>query len=201
MPNFNISPVTDDELQPVIPVEDPEPKEEKNIVQQFASAPRMGRAEQEYRFEESLGPLKPLGQLMNVLASPRAKDQLLIGPVNAISKLGNALGDVILRKPSVDTSDAWQISPEFAAKYNPFTLGQMGRTDPAPSDEAAEDVGAAIGGEVAAAAISMGTLNVLKHSPKVPAPPRSPRSTARFSSPRATSAQRCVCRGRRTTKV
>ena len=104
---------------------------------------------------------------MNVLASPRAKDQLLIGPVNAISKLGNALGDVILRKPSVDTSDAWQISPEFAAKYNPFTLGQMGRTDPAPSDEAAEDVGAAIGGEVAAAAISMGTLNVLKHSPKV----------------------------------
>ena len=167
MPNFNISPVTDDELQPVIPAEDPEPKEDKNIVQQFASAPRMGRAEQEYRFEESLGPLKPLGQLMNVLASPRAKDQLLIGPVNAISKLGNALGDVILRKPSVDTSDAWQISPEFAAKYNPFTLGQMGRTDPAPSDEAAEDVGAAIGGEVVAAGISMGALNVLKHSPKV----------------------------------
>lgn len=176
MPNFNISPVSDDELQPVIPAEDPEPKEDKNIFKQFVSAsinpaflsaPRMGRAEQEYRFEESLGPLKPLGQLMNVLASPRAKDQLLIGPVNAISKLGNALGDVILRKPSVDTSDAWQISPEFAAKYNPFTLGQMGRTDPAPSDEAAEDVGAAIGGEVAAAAISMGTLNVLKNSPKV----------------------------------
>ena len=176
MPNFNISPVTDDELQPVIPAEDPEPKEDKNIFQKFVSAsinpaflsaPRMGRAEQEYRFEESLGPLKPLGQLMNVLASPRAKDQLLIGPVNAISKLGNALGDVILRKPSVDTSDAWQISPEFAAKYNPFTLGQMGRTDPAPSDEAAEDVGAAIGGEVFAAAISMGALNVLKRSPQV----------------------------------
>lgn len=168
MPNFNISPVTDDELQPVIPAEEPEQKEEKNLVTEFFNpANRMGRAEQEYRFEESLGPLKPLGQLMNVLASPRAKDQLLIGPVNAISKLGNALGDVILRKPSVDTSDAWQISPEFAAKYNPFTLGQMGRTDPAPSDEAAEDVGAAIGGEVVAAGISMGALNVLKHSPKV----------------------------------
>ena len=55
MPNFNISPVTDDELQPVIPAEDPEPKEDKNIFQQFVSAsinpafvsaPRMGRAEQ-----------------------------------------------------------------------------------------------------------------------------------------------------------
>lgn len=170
MPNFNISPVTDDELQPIIPAEEPEQKEEKNFIQQtqeFLSKPRAGRAEMEYRFEESLGPLKPLGQFLNVVTSPRFKDQVLVGPVNAISKLGNALGDVILRKPSVDTSDAWQISPEFAAKYNPLTLGLRGRLDPAASDEAAEALGAAVGGEIVGFGLSAGALNVAKRVPQI----------------------------------
>ena len=179
MPNFNISPVADDDLQPVIPAEEPEQKEEKNFIQQtqeflsrsinpaFVSAPRMGRAELEYRREESLGPLKPLGQFLNVVTSPRFQDQMLVGPVNAISKLGNALGDVILRKPSVDTSDAWQISPEFAAKYNPFTLGRTDRLDPAASDEAALGLGAAAGGELVGIGLSLGALNVAKRTPQV----------------------------------
>ncbi|MGB1649654.1 MAG: hypothetical protein ACPHEP_01385 [Acidimicrobiales bacterium] len=168
MPNFNISPVTDDELQPVIPAEEPDQKEEKNPVMEFFNpANRVGRAEQEYRLEESLGPLKPLGQFLNVVTSPRFQDQMLVGPVNAISKLGNALGDVILRKPSVDTSDAWQISPEFAAKYNPLTLGRTDRLDPAASDEAAEGLGAAVGGEIVGFGLSAGALNVAKRVPQI----------------------------------
>ncbi|MEB3168752.1 MAG: hypothetical protein VKK97_08470, partial [Synechococcaceae cyanobacterium] len=116
------------------------------------------RADINRRLEASAGPLKPLAQLMNALASPDAKAGVVVGPVNAISKLGNALGDWVQRKP-IDTRDAWQIPDKAARQLNPFRLRVNLQGDPSkdllymdqevtPSDQPGQALGGAIGAEV-----------------------------------------------------
>ena len=79
MPKFNLAPLSDD-LNPVWPP---------------VSPPKATRAQMNQSLENRLGPLKPLGQLMNTLASPDTKAGIFTGPINGISKLTNALGDLI----------------------------------------------------------------------------------------------------------
>jgi hypothetical protein len=97
------------------------------------------------RLENNLGPLKPFGQLMNVLASPDTKAGIVVGPINAISKLGNAVGDLVQRK-TIDVKDAWTIPDEVARQYNPFRIG-IGQ-EVTPADQPGLEVGGAIGAEV-----------------------------------------------------
>ena len=49
------------------------------------------------RYEAQMGWAKPVAQFLNTSVL-RPAEGMVIGPINAVSKLGNALGDVILRK-------------------------------------------------------------------------------------------------------
>ena len=112
--------------------------------------PRATRAQLNALVENKLGPLKPLGQLLNTLASPETKAGVVVGPINAISKLGNALGDWAQRKP-IDTKDAWQVPEATVRQFNPFRVG-IG-PEVAPSDQFGFQVGGGIGAEIAGAAV------------------------------------------------
>ena len=72
------------------------------------------------------------------MASPDTKVGLFTGPVNGISKLGNAIGDLVQGKP-IDVKDAWTISDKTARQYNPFSVGLGQEVTPA------DDAGLAIG--------------------------------------------------------
>lgn len=109
--------------------------------------PRATRAQLNALVERKLG---WAGQLLNTLASPDTKAGVVVGPVNAISKLGNALGDWAQGKP-IDTRDAWQIPEETVRKYNPFRIG-IGQ-EVTPADRFGFQVGGGIGAEIAGAAV------------------------------------------------
>lgn len=144
MPAFNLAPIDDDAaFDPVVP--------SSQAAQGGGGKPQaqrkpVTRAEMNRRLEASAGPLKPLAQFMNVLASPDTKAGLVVGPINAISKLGNAIGDVVQRKP-VDTKDAWVIPTEVTRKLNPFRIGPS-YNEVTPSDQPGFELGGAIGAEV-----------------------------------------------------
>jgi len=73
----------------------------------------------------------------------------VVGPLNAISKLGNAIGDAVQGK-QIDTRDAWQIPEAAVRKYNPFRIG-IGQ-EVTPADQAGYQVGGGIGAEILGAA-------------------------------------------------
>jgi len=146
MPKFNLAPLPDN-LDPAWP---PKPQGRPNagqakeignqrIEQGAASVPFIG------------GLLKPVAQFGNALASPDTKMGIFTGPVNGVSKLGNALGDLIQRKP-IDTSDAWTISDQQARQINPWRLGTQGQYV-TPSDQAGLEIGEAIGAELSGARV------------------------------------------------
>jgi len=145
MPKFNLAPLSDD-LNPVWPP---------------ASPPKATRAQMNQSLENRLGPLKPLGQLMNTLASPDTKAGIVTGPINAVSKLTNALGDLIQRKP-IDTKDAFQITPAQTRAVNPFRMGYGSEVTPA--DEAGLQVGGVIGAEMLGAVTGTAIVNRIKQT-------------------------------------
>lgn len=111
--------------------------------------PDQARAYGNQRAEAAAGPLKPLVQFANTLASPDTKIGIFTGPVNGISKLGNAIGDLVQGKP-IDVKDAWTISDKQARQINPWRVGiGQGVT---PADEAGLALGEGIGAELAGAA-------------------------------------------------
>ena len=156
MPTFNLPQI--DDFSAIKPSYE---NDQQVAAQQRGSGPkpqRATRADYNRHLETSVGPLKPLAQLMNALASPDTKAGVVVGPVNAISKLGNALGDLVQRKP-IDTRDAWQISDKAARQLNPFRLRVNLQGDPSkdllymdqevtPSDKPGQALGGAIGAEV-----------------------------------------------------
>lgn len=144
MPAFNLAPIEDDSaFEPVIPATAAAQGGGKPAAKPKRPATR---GEMNQRLEASAGPLKPLAQFMNVLASPDTKAGMFVGPVNAISKLGNALGDLVQRKP-IDTKDAWVIPDKVTRALNPFRIGpNYGEVTPA--DEAGLQLGGAIGAEI-----------------------------------------------------
>jgi len=93
---------------------------------------------------------RPLAQFFNATSSEGFYEGLVTGPLNAVSKLGNAAGDVILRK-EVDTSDAWAITDEQAARINPGRYS-INQNDPfqrdTPADVAGRPLGRVVGAEV-----------------------------------------------------
>jgi hypothetical protein len=119
-------------------------------------------ARKEFIRRTEQGPFKPLAQFFNMLASPDTKAGIVTGPVNGISKLGNAIGDLVQGKPfangrgfsnpdwsQINVSDAWTISDRQARQNNPFrNLGGYGQ-EVLPADEAGLGAGEAIGAEVA----------------------------------------------------
>ena len=113
--------------------------------------------------EERMGLLKPIGQFMNSIMSPGYGEGLVIGVPNALSNLGNAIGDVVQRK-EVDVSDAWQITPQAAAAANPIrAIG--GDTDITPQDEGGRAWGKFGSGELAGAVTGTAILNKLGKIP------------------------------------
>ena len=153
MADLNLTLPDDGNLDPVISEELPRPV-----------AP--SRQELETRMEDKFGPLKPVAQFINVLASPSVKDQIFAGPINAVSQLGNAIGDLAQGK-KVDVSDAWQISPETARRFNPLTIGSFKRDEFTEADESGAVVGQAIGAEFAGFATTGGLSNVARRVPQV----------------------------------
>lgn len=171
MPNFNLPQGIDfDALQPTYPDEAAGAAGAKP--QQVAPPKRRpNRAQMERGLEAAAGPLKPLAQLMNTLASPDAKAGLVVGPVNAVSKLTNALGDLVQRKP-IDTRDAWQVPDKAVRQLNPFRLQVNVGQAPgkgliylddgeAASDKAGLAVGGAIGAEALGAAVGLPVIKGL----------------------------------------
>ncbi len=158
MPAFNLAPVEDDSaFEPVFPAAAPPAQAGGGGGGGGASKPQAppkpprkppSRAQMNQRLEQAAGPFKPLFQFTNALASPDTKAGLVVGPINAISKLGNAIGDWAQRKP-IDTSDAWKIPDAAMRQYNPFRIGMGGEVTPA--DQAGLQLGGAIGGEIAGA--------------------------------------------------
>lgn len=102
--------------------------------------------------EKGAGIFKPVAQFMNVLASPDLAAGYVVGIPNALTELGNALGDAVQRKP-IDTSDNYlRIPDEVVREYNPLRRGSLYGNDQTvlPSDEAAMGLGGAIPAEVVA---------------------------------------------------
>ena len=93
--------------------EGPLPQAELDVM-----TPSQLRQVKNQRFEAQMGWAKPVAQFINTISSPAVAEGMVIGPVNAVSKLGNALGDVILRQ-EVDVSDAWQIDPDSVKGEEP----------------------------------------------------------------------------------
>lgn len=148
MPNFNLAPIEDDAaFEPVVPSTQaaqggggkPSAKPGRQMDRAQARAEFIRRSEQ--------GPFKPAAQLFNALASPDTKIGIFTGPINAISKLGNAIGDAIQRKP-IDTKDAWVIPTEVTRKLNPFRIVGGYGDQVLPADQAGLELGGAIGAEV-----------------------------------------------------
>jgi hypothetical protein len=144
MPAFNLAPKP----------EDLDPQWENKAPQSMGDGtqkPTVGQARATYakRSEAAAGPLKPVVQFANALASPDTKIGIFTGPVNGISKLGNALGDLVQGKP-IDVKDAWTISDQQARAINPWRVG-IGQ-EVTPSDEAGLAIGEGIGAELAGAA-------------------------------------------------
>jgi hypothetical protein len=141
MPAFNLAPKP----------EDLDPQWENKAPQSMGDGtqkPTVGQARATYakRSEAAAGPLKPVVQFANALASPDTKIGIFTGPINGISKLGNALGDLVQGKPV----DAWTISDKQARQINPWRVG-IGQ-EVTPSDEAGLAIGEGIGAEIAGAA-------------------------------------------------
>jgi hypothetical protein len=158
MPAFNLAPIEDDSaFEPVIPT--PPAAAQGGGGSKPQRRGPVTRAEMNQRLEQAAGPLKPLAQFMNALASPDAKAGVVVGPINAVSKLGNAIGDWVQRKP-IDTSDAWRIPDNVARAANPFRIGP-GYGEVTPADEAGIQLGGAIGGEIAGAITGVSLLRRL----------------------------------------
>jgi hypothetical protein len=115
-------------------------------------------ARQEFIRQSERGPLKPLAQFFNALASPDTKAAIVTGPVNGISKLSNAIGDLVQGKP-IDVKDAWTIGDKQVRQNNPFrNLGGYGQ-EVLPADDAGLALGEGIGAELAGAATGATLLN------------------------------------------
>lgn len=161
MPNFNLPQNVDfDALQPTYPTGGAKPQQ---------AAPSklrlLNRAQKERGLEAAAGPLKPLAQFVNTLASPGFQEGMAVGPINAISKFGNMLGDIVQRKP-IDTKDAWIITDEMARRGNRNRLRMNIFGDPkrglfymddevTPSDKPGLALGGAVGAEVLGATVGM----------------------------------------------
>lgn len=130
-----------------------------------------GRAEA--AAERNAGPLKPLVQFMNWGKSPDMSGPRIIGgPINALSRLGNAVGDVVQGK-KVDTSDAWVIPDAVLddprnnptrAKYQvmdrllgvPEPVARQRSLEVTPADVAARPAAGELGAQIAAGVLTAG---------------------------------------------
>lgn len=203
MPAFNLPQIDDfSDIEPVLPDVRPVPqqgggggKPQQGGGTQ-AARPRPNRAFLERRLESQAGPLKPFAQFMNTLASPDTKAGLVVGPINAVSKLTNAIGDAVQLKP-IDTSDAWQIPKAAARQLNPFRIGPN-YNEVTPADDPGLSVGGAIGAEVLGAVTGtallrrLGQVGLLKRAADAAKATRAVRGLAvaqRASAPLRTAVQ------------
>ena len=162
MTNFNLQPLDEQELNSLQPVA-------RNSPEMRTAA----RAAHEAKLESMASNIpwvgKPAAQLWNTLGSLDASNpaNFVAGPLNGISKLGNALGDWVQGK-EIDTGDAWQIPDEFSRRFDMRRYSAPGGNifngleyegGVTPADEAgrglAEGTGAEIAGAYATGGLSL----------------------------------------------
>jgi hypothetical protein len=163
MPNFNLQPLSEDELNGLQPVE-------RNSAEMQTAA----RAGNEAKLEQFASNIpwvgKPAAQLFNALGSRGASNpgNFIAGPINGLSKLGNAVGDWAQNKP-IDVSDAWQIPDEvtrradmrrYTAPGGNILNGLQYDGGVTPADEAGRGIAEGLGGEIAGA-YATGGLSLL----------------------------------------
>jgi len=101
-------------------------------------------------FEDSMGPLKPLGQFINSLSAPGVIEQGIAGAINSVSNFGNMIGDRLQGK-EVDVSDAWQVDRYLGTRELNPGFYSINQNDPysknIPADDGAKAWGEVIVGE------------------------------------------------------
>ena len=159
MPNFNLQPLDEQELNSLQPV--------ARGGAEMRTAARAGNAEKLESMASKIPWVgKPAAQLFNALGSLDASNpaNFVAGPINGISKLGNAVGDWVQGK-DVDTGDAWQIPDEFTRRFDMRRYSGSGdkgfsgleyESGVTPADEAGRGIAEGLGGEIAGAAATGG---------------------------------------------
>ena len=157
MPTFNYTPDREN-LEPQWDnVTPPRP----NLPQRLDRAGRAAEVERQAGNVPFIGGvLKPTYQFLNALGSPDTLAGAVVGPVNGISMLGNAIGYLVQGKPwrggraltnpdwsQIKVDDAWTISDQTTRRLNPVRLWEGQEVTPA--DEAGLGIGEGIGAEFA----------------------------------------------------
>ena len=126
------------------------------------------RQEREAASENAPPVAKQVNQFLNMAFSPDFLVGGIVKPWNAVTNLGNAIGDIVQGK-TVDVSDNYlAVSDETARKYNPIRAIK-GDREVTPADEA----GISFGGEFMGEGIGLVTgvtalqqVGKLRHLPK-----------------------------------
>lgn len=93
--------------------------------------------------------LGSITKAINAISSPAFDEGLVTGPVNAVSKFTNSVGDWIQGK-EIDDSDAWLISEDTVKRLNPGRYSNAGfQEEDTSADVAGAPVGRLVGAEVA----------------------------------------------------
>ena len=110
--------------------------------------------------------LGTLTRAVNAISSPAFDENLITGPINAVSKFTNSVGDWIQRK-EIDDSDAWLIPEDAVKRLNPGRYSNAGfQEEDTTADIAGAPIGRLVGAEALGIVATGGAGSVLRRIPQ-----------------------------------